>query len=169
MLIYVTGVPGTGKSTVRQALLERGYESHDVDEGFAATYNKDTGQRVNEAEVVRTRAWHENNEWLISLESVRELAEQTKDRIAFLCGVARNDTEVLDVFSRVVALDVDETTLQDRLSGRSDRFGTAQEELELALEWQQAARTLYKDLGIPVVDTSMPIDAVVENILRLVK
>jgi broad-specificity NMP kinase len=169
VLIYVTGVPGVGKSTIHEALLDRGYESYDVDDGFAATYSKTTGQQINEDEVARTREWHENNIWKILPDKVGGLAEQTENRTVFLCGVARNDKEVFDLFYRVIALDVDEETLSKRLSARPNRFGIASEEVELALEWQTVARRFYRDFHIPVVDATMPVNEVVEDVLGLAK
>lgn len=167
MLIYITGVPGVGKSTVHEALLARGYESYDVDEGFAATYDKTTGERINDDDVVHTREWHENNIWKISPAKVKELEERTKDRTAFLCGVARNDKEVFNLFSRVIALDLDEETLGNRLSARTNRFGVAPEEVELAVEWQKADRTFYADKGISVIDAAMPVEEVLAGVLKL--
>ena len=169
MLIYITGAPGVGKSTVHRTLLGRGYESYDVDDGFAHTYNLQTGKPVSINKLLHTRAWHENNEWRMSLERVKQLAEQIKDRKAFLCGVARNDADVLGMFSHIVVLNVDEEILRKRLSSRKVRFGTAQEEQELAIEWRRAAQGRYREHGAQVIDASRPVNEVVDDILKLTK
>jgi len=46
-LLYITGSPGSGKSSVKEELVIRGYASYGGGEdGFAAFYNNDTGKRI---------------------------------------------------------------------------------------------------------------------------
>ncbi len=45
-IIYITGIGGSGKSSVKEELKKRGYEAHDVDEGFANFFNIKTNEKV---------------------------------------------------------------------------------------------------------------------------
>ncbi len=168
MLVYVTGTPGVGKSTARAALAARGYETYDVDDdGFAAHFNVRTGIRVDT--FVHGRKWQENNEWRIYVDRVSELARQTGDQTAFLFGTARNNEEVFPLCSRIIALDVAKSIVRKRLSSRGNRFGAEQEEVELALEWQEKERRCYKQLGIPIIDTAQLVNEVANEIIELAK
>ena len=46
-LVYVTGSPGVGKSTIDQSLREQGLESYDIDTPrFGGPYSIDSGESV---------------------------------------------------------------------------------------------------------------------------
>jgi adenylylsulfate kinase-like enzyme len=54
-LVWVTGVSGAGKSTVRRCLAERGIRAHDVDEDeFRQWLDKETDEPI-----VEPSNWHE--------------------------------------------------------------------------------------------------------------
>ena len=67
-LIYITGLPGTGKSAVRQELLRRGHKAYGgAEDAIAAFYNSETGQRYDgwvEAKD-RTATWKAKHTWKI--------------------------------------------------------------------------------------------------------
>ncbi len=44
MLIYITGVAGSGKSTLREELEQRGHRAEDADESFCAWFDQDGRQ-----------------------------------------------------------------------------------------------------------------------------
>lgn len=167
-LFYVTGISGAGKTSVGDALIELGYESHDVDrEGFAAHYHTETGKRADRA--VRTREFHDAHDWKMSRSMVEELAEKAKGKIIFLCGVVSNENEVWDLFDRVVALTVDEQTLRERLASRdNNEFGKSEDELQMVLEWHKLAEEQYRKHGAIVIDGTQPLEDVVERILEAV-
>jgi dephospho-CoA kinase len=167
-LVYITGVSGSGKSAVRNTLIARGYEAFDVDyDGFAAHYDNTTGKKVSH--VIRTKEWHEKHDWKISRPMVEELAKKAKAKLIFLCGVARNDNEVWDLFDKVFALAVDEKTLRKRLATRKDEFGKNEDELQIALGWQKHAEEKYRNLGATIVDNIRSVDKTVDEILRQIK
>jgi dephospho-CoA kinase len=58
-LILITGSSTSGKSTVANALTERGYEAYDLERnGISAWHNKQTGERVAEFKDMPERAAH---------------------------------------------------------------------------------------------------------------
>jgi len=117
-LIYITGVSGSGKSAVRVELVKRGYKAFDTDEDrIAAFYNNETGGIVDKPKNAQDRSpeWYAHHTWKMSRQGVERLALQGKDNPVFLCGGASNDEEVWDLFSRIVALIIDEATLKKEL------------------------------------------------------
>lgn len=165
MLIYITGTSGSGKSTVGKVLKNRGFETYDVDEdGFAAHYNKETGQKVEKTS--HSKAWNDEHAWMISRDMVEGLAKKPNKSKVFLCGVASNDVEVFDLFDLIIALSVDDETTRQRLGGRADRdFGKSEDELHLVLNWNQYAEREYRSYGATIIDAMRPIDHVVDDVL----
>lgn len=173
-LIYVTGVPGAGKSSVREELLRRGYKAYGgVEDDIAAFYNNETGERVEgwvEAKD-RTTEWKAKHAWKITHETAEELKEQAKNELIFLCAVTRNDvSELWDLFDKVIALTIDEATLKQRLASRTNNdIGKTPDELQDILKHQQTASEDYKKLGATLVEASRPIDEVVDEIIGVAK
>ncbi len=168
-LIYITGIAGSGKSSVRKELLRRGYEAHGTDEdGIAAFYYNETGEIVDSPVDAppRTREWHEHHTWKISRQAVEALAERAKHKGIFLCGTASDDSVVWNLFSQVFALTLNEATLKHRLAFRTNNsFGKAAHELESMLEWQKNATDDYEKFGVIIIDATQSLATVVDEIL----
>jgi adenylate kinase family enzyme len=171
-LIYITGVSGSGKSTVRAELSKRGYKVFGVDEDrIAAFYNNETGKITDNPRTVQDRSpeWYAHHTWKISRERVERLALQGENNLVFLCGDASNDEEVCDLFSRIVALTVDSATLEKRITTRTTNyFGKLPHEYASILEQQKRAGLYYRRLNAILIDATQPIEAVVDEILEKV-
>jgi broad-specificity NMP kinase len=168
-LIYITGISGSGKSEVRKELLKRGFEAYGTDEdGLAAFYNRSTGEVVvpPKTALERNPKWRLNHTWKVRRDKVKELATKANNKPIFLCGVIENDAEVWDLFSKVVALVIDEDTLKRRIQSRTNNnFGQNPHEFEAILGWQKTAESDYKGFGAIIVDGTEPIGKVVDTIL----
>ena len=170
-LVYITGISGAGKSTVRDELKRRGFVAYGTDEdSLAAFYNNTTGESVGNqvAAEVRTVAWRKEHTWKIPRQLIEKIAGEAKDKPIFLCGVAANDNEFWDLFSHVIALMIDEETLRQRLNERPDNsFGKLDNELQNTLAWQKTAADDYIQLGAVLVDATQPLNSVVDTILDI--
>jgi len=167
-LVYITGIPGTGKSTVREELAKRGYKAYDTDDGLAAFYHNDSGKEVVRPTRAsdRTRAWRAHHTWKISRDKVERLLAGSKDKTVFLCGTVSNDDEVRDLFSKVVALVVDEDTLMKRITSRSgDAFGKASHELEVAAQLVKTAEQDYRKSGAIIINGAQSVKSIADQIL----
>lgn len=119
-LIYITGAPGVGKSTIQQALKAEGYEAHDIDDPmWGGAYNKQADERVAipPAEL-RDPAWFDTHEWRTDLDALKQLKERAKNQQVFVCGVTPNDEPILPLFDKVYYLQLDEEALKQRLNAR---------------------------------------------------
>ena len=126
-LTYLTGISGTGKSSVLEQLSNRGFEAHGVDEeGYAVWVNKKTDQVESFEENdpnFNFHSWYQNHRWVLSKKRISEL-KQLSDRIqkpVILAGLADDEHDALSLFDNIIYLSLDKPTLKKRI--RRGLFG----------------------------------------------
>lgn len=112
-LYHITGVPGTGKSTVCNEPIKRGYEAYDIDDGaYAVWVDKETDEAVEfpGEDAVDMHEWFKKHKWSIDEAKVTELYERTDStgKDIYLCGSAVGDGGIRHYFAKVFALIIDE-------------------------------------------------------------
>ncbi|MFH8469136.1 hypothetical protein [Streptomyces sp. NPDC017991] len=170
-LVWVTGNSGAGKSTVGGVLRARGYVAFDADEdGFSRWIDRATGEVVVDPPDPVPGGWLDRYGWAIVRERVEVLVEESRSRVAFLCGSAENEADVGDLFDMTVCLVIDEKTLRHRLATRTtNTFGRHPEELAAALKWNLLTESIYVSRGATVIDASRPLAEVVDRVLDTVQ
>lgn len=165
--MWVTGNSGTGKSTLCGMLRARGHVAFDSDEdGFSRWRDRATGAFVVDPPDPVPEGWLDRYGWMIDRVRVAALAEESRSGLAFLCGSAENETDVLDLFDHLVCLVIDDDTLRHRLATRTtNSFGRHPEELAAALTWNPRMREIYEPRGATVLDASRPVEAVLAGVL----
>lgn len=161
-LIWVTGISGAGKSTVRRRLVELGYEAHDADEdGFREWRNRETGLPVEAPENWHDEQFGASHAYRLRRDRVEQLTANARDKTVFLVGTVDNELDVWDLFDRVVCLVIDEGTLRRRLETRTTNdFGKAPHELKAILGWHNAHEDNYRRFGAVLVDATQPVNEV---------
>ncbi|MDX2602616.1 hypothetical protein PV379_30935 [Streptomyces caniscabiei] len=169
-VVWVTGNSGTGKSTVCGVLRERGYVALDADEdGFSRWIDRVEGDIVTEPPYPVPEGWLDRYGWMIVRERVEALVEESRSGVAFLCGSAENEDDVLDLFDVVVGLVINEDTLRHRLATRTTNpFGQHPEELAAALKWNPRMRAIFESRGATIIDASEPLPEVVDRVIDAV-
>ncbi|MFE7030682.1 hypothetical protein ACFU9Y_10245 [Streptomyces sp. NPDC057621] len=170
-LVWVTGNSGAGKSTVGAVLRRRGHVALDADEdGFSRWIDRATGEVVVDPPDPVPGGWLDRYGWAIVRERVEALVEESRTRVAFLCGSAENEADVLDLFDLTVCLVIDDDTLRHRLATRTtNTFGQHPEELAAALKWNPLTQPMYESRGATVIDASRPPAEVVDGVLDAVQ
>ena len=165
-LIFITGVPGSGKSAVERLLRKMGYESYDAD-SIGAAYNIQSGAvvKVPPAEE-RTPEWFQAHQWRVQRERVEQLEQASRAKPIFICGTASNEEELWDLFDQVFILRIDEQTLRQRLHSRVDNdYGKNEHELQEILDKHKASARKFSLPKVTAVDATQPLEAVVSEIL----
>jgi gluconate kinase len=152
----VEGLSGTGKSSVYEELIRRGYKAISTDRAWAYHADPATGRPGGPNH-------HDNFMW-DEQRAVSEL-ERPEPELLFVCGSSRNRDRFLPYFTKIFNLRIDDDTMRRRLQARTNNeFGKEPEELELMLRLN---RSDEKPAGAIDVDATRPLDQVVDELLRL--
>lgn len=162
MKYLVIGISGSGKSSVREILSERGYNSHEIDE--LARWENDDGAPI-QPPANPHKEMFEHNHWNVNKAELKDLLK-TKDDI-YVCGSPSNLNEIFDLFDRVFLLKISESTLRQRLSQRKNNdFGKHPEELVAILSWHDGYQKNWFKHGAKVINAEQPTKDVVNEILK---
>jgi hypothetical protein len=110
----VTGNPGSGKSALANELARRGWPAIDPDYDREFSYREDAAGRPIGGPRSPGEQWLRSHRWVWSRSGMEE-ALARHGRAAFVCGIARNLDQLLDLFDGVFLLQIDERTQEDRL------------------------------------------------------
>jgi hypothetical protein len=114
----ITGNPGSGKSTLAAELSRRGLTAVDADD--LAFWEDDAGTptaRPPDSD----DDWALAHRWVWSRSRIQQaIALRGRGRTpVFVCGIALNQTEMLDLFDQVFLLVMDQQTQEARLAAES--------------------------------------------------
>lgn len=110
----ITGNPGSGKSALARELGRRGLRAIDPDDDPRLAYSLDAAGHRADPPQHPDEEWLRSHRWVWSRSGLTEALAQY-DEPVFVCGIARNQDELLDLFDRVFLLRIDEPTQEARL------------------------------------------------------
>lgn len=146
--VLLTGMSGTGKSSVIRALAARGYQAIDTDDGWS--------QPVADGR----QQWRED--------AIATLLATEGTGVLFVAGCEENQVRFHPQFDIIILLSAPAETLMDRLAARTGNpYGKAPEELSRVLADLREVEPLLRQVAHHEVRTTMPLDDVVTTILRL--
>jgi dephospho-CoA kinase len=157
--VLVTGMSGTGKSTTITALTSRGYKAVDADEpGWSESI-----QAVAEPAV----AWSDAREdWVWREDRMEALLSDEDADVLFVSGCATNQTKFYPRFDHIVLLTAPVPVMLERLRTRtSNDYGKSPVELAQVVNDTAVVEPLLRRQASLEVDTSVPVETVVETIL----
>ena len=145
----VEGLSGTGKTSVYEELIRRGYHAINTDRAWA--YHADLPGR------------HET--WMWDPQKAINELESSEPEALFVCGSSRNRDRFLPYFTKVFNLRIDDDTMRRRLQARTDDdWPLGREGVELMLELN---RSEERPAGAIDIDATQPLARVVDELVRL--
>lgn len=161
----VTGIAGSGKSTIKSELTDRGYTAYDVDDGMAHWIHRTTGTPVAyDSALVPMTAEHD---WRINKPALdRALAS---DDIVFICGSAHDLYQYYDTFDAVFLLQYPSAdSVKARLASRTNNsYGKDPKELASILGYWKDYEQEYVKRDAEIIDCTTPLNIVVRHIINM--
>lgn len=160
MRVLLTGMSGTGKSTVIRVLAARGYRAYDTDEGGLSELVSVPDGELTGLEPGQDWVWNEAR-----IDAL--LAEEGAGPL-FLGGCAPNQGRFYPRLDRVVLLTAPAEVLAARLATRTTNpYGKRPQEVARVLRLQETIEPLLRRGAHEVIDTRAPLDDVVAKVLRI--
>jgi dephospho-CoA kinase len=159
--VLITGMSGTGKSSVIVELAARGYKAVDTDycglsEVVTVSADEPTGLEPGQ-------------DWVWREDRIDDLLSTEDAEILFLSGCAPNQGKFYPRFDHIILLTAPAGVIVERLATRTNnRYGKRPEEVARVLSHQQTIEPLLRRGAGHVVDTSAPLDQVVATVVRIV-
>ena len=152
---------GTGKSTVIEDLAARGYKAVDTDYGGLSELVSVSEDELTGLEPGQDWVWREDR--------IQELLSTDDVDVLFLCGCSPNQGKFYPPFEHVILLSAPAQVIVGRLASRTNNpFGKHPEEVARVLQLQQEIEPLLRAGAGHEIDTSIPLDQVVAEVLQLV-
>ena len=147
--VLLTGMSGTGKSSVISALSARGFKAVDTDDGWCEPL-PDGRQR-----------WRED--------AIGRLLDTEDTDVLFVAGCEENQVRFHPQFDHIILLSAPIQTMMQRLADRTGNpFGKTQGDLGRVLSDTENIEPLLRRAADREISTTVPLSDVVRAILRVV-
>jgi shikimate kinase len=159
--VLITGMSGSGKSSVIQELLARGYQAHDLDTSeWSEWIDTDPSDVLTPAQ---------GKDWVWREDRVRALLSKPEDGTLFVGGCAENMSRLFPLIDAVILLSAPVATIMERLRTRSTgSYGSVAQERRRVSDLISTIEPLLRKSADYEIDTRKPIQATVDEILRIV-
>ncbi|HSW37835.1 MAG TPA: AAA family ATPase [Candidatus Saccharimonadales bacterium] len=165
--ILISGIAGSGKSTICRELIKQGYEAYDIEDmpRLFTVVHKSTGQ-VSDSYDNGSLEYVEQYDWVCDKNKLAELINSQKEPVAYYCGIASNIDEILPLFSQFIIITTSPETIRARLSARKKgEYGHAKEVRDWTLKWKDWWENEMKKKGAKLVNANQTPEAIVKEIL----
>ncbi|WP_206663474.1 AAA family ATPase [Halobacillus salinus] len=152
--IFITGMSGTGKSTVLEKLASRGYRVVDTDSDYWSEWSSLTDG---------------STDWIWREDAMKELLDEERSEPLFLSGCKSNQGTFYPYFDQVVLLSAPAEVILPRIANRTNNdYGKNPEERGLILQHLKDIEPLLRQTATMEIDASAPIEEVVRQLEELV-
>lgn len=148
--VLLTGMSGTGKSSVIAALAALGYKAIDTDDGWCEPL-PDGRQR-----------WRED--------AIAALLDTEDTDVVFIAGCEENQVRFHSRFDLIILLSAPAQTMVERLAARTGNpYGKARGDMDRILSDLAAVEPLLRKAAHHEIRTTIPLADVVSKVLRLTR
>ena len=163
--VLLTGMSGTGKSTLISQLAARGYKALDLDCDTFSEWVEINGVPQSPGSPVEP-----DRDWMWRVDRVQELLSTEDTDVLFVSGCASNMGKFFPQFDRIVLLSAPAGVTVERLNTRTNNpYGKHPDEVVRVLDLRETVEPLLRRAATHEIDTSLCLDDVVAIVLRLVQ
>ncbi len=163
--VLLTGISGVGKSTVIRELLARGYHAIDADTDAWSAWTDDVRTPAALGSPVAP-----GRDWVWRADRMQHLLATDDADLLFVSGCAENMGQFYPQFDHIVLLSAPADVIVERLATRTDNaYGKHPDEVRRILGQMHTIEPLLRQRADYEINTSMPLDQVVDAILHLVR
>jgi shikimate kinase len=153
--ILVTGMSGTGKSTVLKELSARGYETVDTDSDTWSEFVASDDQR-------------RPSDWVWREDRIGRLLDSHLDGVLYVSGCKSNQGRFYDRFDAVVLLSAPAETIMERIRTRdTNHYGKSPKERGQVLGDLETVEPLLRATSTVELDTCRPLSDVADDLVML--
>lgn len=161
---YITGVSGTGKSTLTQELKRRGLNAVDLDTGLCSWKNTRTLEEAIAIDKDRDDFYHKND-WYCDEEQLHKLLKEQNGDL-FVFGACANQDEFLQFFNKIFLLKCNPDTFTKRILLRTNNdYGKHPAELRNELQWFEEFNNHLIAQGAVVINVEAFVEDVIDEII----
>ena len=165
MKYLITGVAGTGKSSLAKELRRRGYAAYDTEEGFSYYVDKRTGERCAYPKTPSPE-WYDGHERVFDEKVLMNLFKKHGAEPLFIASITANQAKYYQEFEKIFLLTAPDAVITHRLGTRTNNyFGRHPVDLQRVIGRHQQFDDELKALGAVVIDSTQPIEAVADEII----
>lgn len=145
--VLITGMSGVGKTTLLDALRQRGFRTVDSDYDGLSEFD-------------------ENGDWEWNEARIRELLSDESADVLFLSGTSAKMGHFLLQFDHVVLLSAPAEVMVQRLCDRTNNpYGQRPEEIAESLHYKETVEPHLRLIATVEIETTIPVDEVVAAVL----
>lgn len=168
--VLLTGMSGTGKSTVIAALAARGYKAIDADADDWSEWVHVGGDADQSGSPAEPGWVWRSKDWVWREGRIQRLLSTEDADVLFVSGCATNQVKFHAQFDHIVLLSAPARVLMERLATRTtNSYGKQPDELARILGHLHTVEPLLRRAASLEVDTSAPVERVIETILGFVR
>lgn len=161
--VLLTGISGTGQSTLIGALAARGYKAVDADTPEWCEWVEVPGEADAFGGPVAP-----GRDWVWREDRMQALLATEDAAVLFVSGCPTNSVKFYPQFDHIILLSAPAPVIVERLSNRTNNaYGKQPEELARVLNLKQTVEPLLRRAAGHEINTDAPLDELVAAVLRL--